>query len=75
MHDAGERLFDFLAGCIDSFIREHAPGKEAGTGPRFHVLLPRGAAFGIFRHTHRWTKAFTASGVEGEDVAALLSGP
>ncbi|NPU84489.1 MAG: hypothetical protein HPY65_08355 [Syntrophaceae bacterium] len=73
MHGAGELLFDFLAGCVDSFIREH-PRRDGGR----ERILAFTFSFPVEQHSIAsgtligWTKAFTVSGVEGEDVAVLL---
>ncbi len=69
----GKGLFDFLAGCIGAFFQEHA---VAGGTPR---VLAFAFSFPVEQHSLasgtllRWTKGFTAAGVQGADVVALLS--
>jgi hexokinase len=74
MRGPGAGLFDFLAGCVDSFFREHPPEDRREQALAFTFSFPveqRSAASGTLIG---WTKGFTATGVEGEDVVALLSG-
>lgn len=69
---AGTELFDFFAQCILDFMSKHGLKSES---------LPLGFTFS-FPMTQQalnsgvlvsWTKSFNASGVEGTDVAKLLS--
>lgn len=73
MHGPGGVLFDFLAGSVHSFFREHRREKPPERVLAFTFSFPveqRSVSSGTLLG---WTKAFTASGVEGEDVAVLLS--
>ncbi|XP_045623070.1 hexokinase type 2 isoform X2 [Procambarus clarkii] len=67
----GDGLFDHIAECLASFIKERDLGKE---------LLPLGFTFSFpckqegltkARLVH-WTKGFRCEGVEGRDVVELL---
>lgn len=74
MRGPGAGLFDFLAGCVASFFREHPTEDRREQVLAFTFSFPveqRSAASGTLIG---WTKGFTATGVEGEDVVALLSG-
>lgn len=69
-------LFDFMAECLEKFLAKmHPDGVDAGT------VFPLGFTFsypatqskidsGVLQ---RWTKGFNIPGVEGEDVAVLLT--
>ncbi len=69
----GRKLFDFLAGCVDSFLREHPPEPHREPVLAFTFSFPVEQRSAVSGTLIGWTKAFTAPGVEGEDVAALLS--
>jgi hexokinase len=73
MVGAGDTLFDFIADCIQSFFREHPACMQQTCDLAFTFSFPveqRSIASGKLIC---WTKGFTAAGVEGEDVVALLS--
>ncbi|XP_023291719.2 hexokinase type 2 [Lucilia cuprina] len=67
----GEQLFDHIAQCLSTFVKEHKVGNEH---------LPLGFTFsfpcvqlGLTKALLvRWTKGFKCSGVEQEDVGRLL---
>lgn len=67
----GTGLFDHIADCLASFIKDHDLGDE---------LLPLGFTFsfpckqeGLTKaRLARWTKGFKCEGVEGRDVVELL---
>ncbi|XP_066949436.1 hexokinase type 2 isoform X6 [Macrobrachium rosenbergii] len=67
----GDGLFDHIAECLASFIKERELGDE---------LLPLGFTFsfpckqeGLTKaRLARWTKGFKCAGVEGRDVVELL---
>ncbi len=69
----GRKLFDFLAGCVDSFLREHPPEPRREPVLAFTFSFPVEQRSAVSGTLIGWTKAFTAPGVEGEDVAALLA--
>ncbi|XP_068217429.1 hexokinase type 2 isoform X3 [Palaemon carinicauda] len=71
MVGSGDGLFDHIADCLASFIKERDLGEE---------LLPLGFTFsfpckqeGLTKaRLARWTKGFKCAGVEGRDVVELL---
>lgn len=68
----GKRLFKFLAGSIKKFIKEKKIDLSGGIDLGFTFSFPvktTGPASGTLIV---WTKGFSASGVEGRDVVALL---
>ncbi len=69
----GKELFDFIAGCIKIFMKEYKldTGAEYSVGFTFSFpVKKKGIASGVLL---RWTKDFSASGVEGKDVVELLN--
>ena len=65
-----ERLFDFIAQCVAEFIKEKKLTKKLPLGftfsfPVHQTSLTSGTLI-------RWTKDFSASGAEGQDVVKLL---
>ncbi|WRT65372.1 uncharacterized protein IL334_002315 [Kwoniella shivajii] len=72
--DEGQKLLDFCAECLDSFIRDTLGRTEADG------ILPLGFTFSYpcsqDRIDHgvliRWTKGFGAPNIEGRDVAAMF---
>ncbi|XP_014240900.1 hexokinase type 2 isoform X2 [Cimex lectularius] len=71
MTGPGEDLFDHIASCLESFIREQRlMDKCLPLGFTFSFpLMQHGLTKGILQ---KWTKGFNCSGVEGEDVVKLL---
>lgn len=69
----GGMLFDFLAGCVGSFLRDHPPAPRREPVLAFTFSFPVEQRSAVSGTLIGWTKAFTAPGVEGEDVAALLT--
>ncbi|MBU4370980.1 MAG: hypothetical protein KKH02_06015 [Proteobacteria bacterium] len=70
---AGDKLFDFIVDCIQSFLKEHHAGMPQAYDLAFTFSFPvvqRSVSSG---ELICWTKGFTASGVEGKDVVALLA--
>ena len=69
---SGEQLFDHISSCLADFIYDRELESE---------ILPLGFTFsfpceqeGLARaRLVKWTKGFSCSGVEGEDVVQLLS--
>jgi hexokinase len=73
MTGEGNQLFEFIADCIKSFFREHRLELRQDHDLAFTFSFPvdqRSIASGKLIC---WTKGFTAPGVEGRDVVALLS--
>eukprot|EP00093_Oithona_nana_P007400 07400.XXX_253757_251816_1 [CDS] Oithona nana genome sequencing. len=71
MTGTGNELFDHIADCISKFIAENGLHDEV-LPLGFTFSFPcrqEGLATGILTN---WTKGFNCSGVEGEDVVALL---
>jgi len=69
----GRALFDFIAGCIKVFMKEYKLDTGAKHSVGFTFSFPvekKGIASGVLL---RWTKDFSASGVEGKDVVELLN--
>merc|ERR1719215_1850781 len=72
MTGSGEQLFDHISSCLADFIFDRELESE---------ILPLGFTFsfpceqeGLARaRLVKWTKGFSCSGVEGEDVVQLLS--
>lgn len=68
----GKRLFKFLAGSVKTFIKEKRINRLGHIDLGFTFSFPvnqTGIASGTLV---MWTKGFSASGVEGRDVVALL---
>ena len=65
------QLFDYIAGCIASFVHDHHLEKKSlPLGFTFSFpCLQEGLAVGRLA---TWSKGFKCSGVVGEDVVALL---
>ena len=67
----GEALFDYIAECLANFLKSQGIDEE---------ILPLGFTFSFPCRQNglasgeliQWTKGFTCSGVEGQDVVALL---
>lgn len=73
MHGRGEALFDFLADGVSLFFEEHGYNLQQHHNLAFTFSFPvdQGAVnSGILLN---WTKGFTAFGVVGKDVVALLA--
>lgn len=69
----GDDLFDFIAGCIETFLRAHRVGPSEKRGLGFTFSFPvrqTGVASGTLIH---WSKDFRSTGVIGRDVVACLS--
>lgn len=72
--ETGERLFDFIADCIDSFLTENNIDRKKFYDLAFTFSFPVEQTNIIAGKLIVWTKGFTAKGVEGEDVIVLLNG-
>ena len=73
MRGTGERLFDFIAACMDAFLEENRMERTKAYDLAFTFSFPieqTGIASG---RLIVWTKGYTASGVVGEDVVRLLN--
>ncbi len=73
MQGAGDRLFDFLARCVQTFFSLHDFDPQRRYDLAFTFSFPvdqRAIASGSLIE---WTKGFTASDVVGKDVVALLA--
>jgi hexokinase len=73
MGGAGDRLFDFIADCIQSFFREHHIDMQQAYDLAFTFSFPVEQCSVASGKLICWTKGFTASGVEGKDVVTLLT--
>ncbi len=73
MEGTGERLFDFIADCIDSFLTENNIDRKKFYDLAFTFSFPVEQTNIIAGRLIVWTKGFTAKGVEGEDVIVLLN--
>ncbi|MDD5440542.1 MAG: hypothetical protein PHS37_10200 [Candidatus Omnitrophica bacterium] len=68
----GQRLFDFIARAIKDFTCRHKEVADKHVEVGFTFSFPvkqRGIASGVLKS---WTKGFSARGVIGKDVVALL---
>ena len=73
MHGAGDGLFDFIADGIHAFFREHNLGRHQAHALAFTFSFPVEQSAIASGKLIEWTKGFTASGVVGSDVVALLT--
>jgi len=74
MCGAGEKLFDYIADCIQLFFKENNIGAQQAYDLAFTFSFPVEQSSIASGKLIGWTKGFTAAGVEGKDVVALLSG-
>ena len=72
MHGSGEALFDFLADGVTFFLEEHGYHLQKHHDLAFTFSFPVEQSVINAGILLNWTKGFTASGVEGKDVVALL---
>ncbi len=68
-----DNLFDFIADCVLLFFKENDIGIHQGYSLTFTFSFPVAQSSIASGKLIGWTKGFTAAGVEGEDVVALLS--
>lgn len=73
MSGTGDNLFDFIADCIKLFFKENNIGTQRGYDLTFTFSFPVNQSSIASGKLIGWTKGFTAAGVEGKDVVALLS--
>lgn len=71
MTGTGEALFDFIADCVKKFLDKNNIFKRLTLGFTFSFPVQQNALNSGKLIT--WTKGFSASGVEGQDVAKLLN--
>ncbi|KRY16950.1 Hexokinase type 2 [Trichinella patagoniensis] len=71
MTGTGEELFDFIASCMESVLRNKKLLDEP-IKMGFTFSYPCDQTSLCSAKLLRWTKGFNASGVEGEDVVKLL---
>ena len=71
MNSDAETLFDYIAGCISLFVKKNkVQGKSLPLGFTFSFPVKQlSLTSGLLI---KWTKGFTASGVEHNDVVKLL---
>jgi hexokinase len=69
----GDNLFDFIADCIKLFFEENNIGTQQAYDLAFTFSFPVEQSSIAAGKLIGWTKGFTAGGVEGKDVVALLS--
>ncbi|KAJ7188415.1 hexokinase [Mycena filopes] len=76
----GQKLFDFCAECLKTFVDTHLADEASGLRLKEGEKLPLGFTFSYpcsqERIDHgeliRWTKGFGAANTEGHDVAAMF---
>lgn len=69
----GRALFDFIARCTGDFVARHKINSKEGHSIGFTFSFPvrkKEISEGVLI---RWTKGFSAKGVEGKDVIRLLN--
>lgn len=69
----GKKLFDFIAGCMEAFLKANkiSEGEELNLGFTFSFPVKQTAV--AAGKLVCWTKGFSARGVIGEDVVKLLN--
>lgn len=73
MTGTGEELFDFIAGCIDSFLAENDINRKKKYSLAFTFSFPVEQTNIAAGKLIVWTKGFTARDVEDRDVIILLN--
>ena len=73
MQGTGVQLFDFIAACIDSFLSENGMDRNKVYDLAFTFSFPVKQTNIAAGKLIVWTKGFTAKGMEGEDIIALLN--
>jgi len=73
MRGTGVALFDFIAGCIDTFLTENNIDRNKIHDLAFTFSFPVEQTSIAAGRLIAWTKGFTATGVEGRDVIVLLN--
>ncbi|XP_071948900.1 hexokinase-2-like [Antedon mediterranea] len=70
MTGTGEQLFDYIATCLGDFKKEKGISEKLPLGFTFSFPCAQKGLTSAFLVT--WTKGFSASGVENQDVVKLL---
>ena len=73
MQGTGVALFDFMAGCIDAFLTENHVDRGKTHDLAFTFSFPVEQTGIVAGKLIVWTKGFTATGVQGQDVILLLN--
>ncbi|HOJ70818.1 MAG TPA: hypothetical protein PLR38_03160 [Syntrophorhabdaceae bacterium] len=73
MTGTGDMFFDFIAESMESFFKEHQIDAKRLQGLGFTFSFPVVQSSIASGRLISWTKGFSASGVEGEDVVELLT--
>jgi len=73
MRGTGVQLFDFIVGCIDSFLTENSIDRKKLYNLSFTFSFPVEQTTIAAGKLLIWTKGFTAKGVEGKDIIILLN--
>jgi len=73
MTGTGDMFFDFIAECVQSFLREHTIEMQRTYDLGFTFSFPVEQSSIASGKLICWTKGFTASDVEGKDVVLMLT--
>ena len=73
MCGAGDKIFDYMADCIKLFFEKNFIDRQRTHDLAFTFSFPVEQSSLASGKLIGWTKGFTASGVVGNDVVALLS--
>ena len=73
MQGTGVALFDFIVGCIDAFLTENHVDRSKTHDLAFTFSFPVEQTSIAAGKLIVWTKGFTATGVQGQDVILLLN--
>ncbi len=73
MRGTGVSLFDFIAGCVDTFLTENHIDRNKTHDLAFTFSFPVEQTSIAAGKLIAWTKGFTATGVQGRDVMVLLN--
>ena len=73
MGGPGDALFNHLADCLRSFFEQHGSGRQRPGDLAFTFSFPVEQHSLVAGKLINWTKKFTAAGVVGRDVVALLA--
>jgi len=73
MQGTGVALFDFIVGCIDAFLTENHVDRSKTYDLAFTFSFPVEQTSIAAGKLIVWTKGFTATGVQGQDVILLLN--
>ena len=73
MQGTGVALFDFIVSCIDAFLTENHVDRSKTYDLAFTFSFPVEQTSIAAGKLIVWTKGFTATGVQGQDVILLLN--